>query len=306
MNAAHTMQAEHLPRVSVIIPVFNDADRLMLCLQALEKQTYPQGLLEVIVVDNGSDQSIEPLVTQFARAKACVERKPGSYAARNQGVSRARGEVLAFVDSDCIPASDWLEQGVRALLSSPNAGLVGGKVEFLFRDPAKPNAIELFDSLTAFQQKEYIQVAKFSGAGNLFTFRGVLEHVGLFNDTLKSGGDFEWSRRVFEQGYQLIYADEARVAHPARYRFDQVSRKYLRVVAGEYAIRCEKGYSFSSFSSDLLQNLLLPLRWAPRLLGRPGITPVQKVKVLWVMFVVRLLQAGERVRLWFGAESSLR
>ena len=50
------------PFVSVIIPVYNDPERLKTCLQALEEQTYPKSAYEVIVVDNGSDESIEPLV----------------------------------------------------------------------------------------------------------------------------------------------------------------------------------------------------------------------------------------------------
>jgi len=52
--------------VSVIISVYNDAERLKLCLQALEEQTYPKGYYEVIVIDNGSDESIEPIVAGYS------------------------------------------------------------------------------------------------------------------------------------------------------------------------------------------------------------------------------------------------
>jgi len=58
------------PFVSVIIPVYNDPIRLKTCLQALEEQTYPQNAYEIIVVDNGSDESIEPIVAEFSQAKA--------------------------------------------------------------------------------------------------------------------------------------------------------------------------------------------------------------------------------------------
>jgi len=58
------------PFVSVIIPVYNDSIRLRTCLQALEEQTYPQSSYEVIVVDNGSDESIEPIVAEFSQMKA--------------------------------------------------------------------------------------------------------------------------------------------------------------------------------------------------------------------------------------------
>jgi glycosyltransferase involved in cell wall biosynthesis len=55
--------------VSVIIPVYNDPVRLKTCLQVLAEQTYPNEAYEVIVVDNGSDESIEPIVAEFSQVK---------------------------------------------------------------------------------------------------------------------------------------------------------------------------------------------------------------------------------------------
>ena len=86
--------------VSVIIPVFNDAERLKICLTALEKQTYPQDYYEVIVVDNGSDENLENVVKQFTQAKLAYYPELGSYAARNHGIALAKGEILAFTDAD--------------------------------------------------------------------------------------------------------------------------------------------------------------------------------------------------------------
>ena len=61
---------ENLPFVSVIVPIFNDADRLNLCLAALQTQSYPQSHYEIIVVDNGSDdeQDIQGVVAEFKQA----------------------------------------------------------------------------------------------------------------------------------------------------------------------------------------------------------------------------------------------
>lgn len=66
------------PFVSVIIPVLNDSERLQTCLKALENQTYPKSMYEVIVVDNGSDENIEGLVSQYIQAKLSNESRPGS------------------------------------------------------------------------------------------------------------------------------------------------------------------------------------------------------------------------------------
>ena len=115
--------------VSVIIPVFNDTEKLQLCLKALENQTYPQELYEIIVIDNNSDRNITEVTKQFKQVSLTQESKRGSYAARNQGIKIARGDLLAFTDSDCIPTANWLENGVNKLLLVSNCGIVAGKID---------------------------------------------------------------------------------------------------------------------------------------------------------------------------------
>ncbi len=90
----------------MIVPVYNDILRLETCLRALQEQTYPKDPYEIIAVDNGSDESIESVVKRFSQAVVAYEAFPGSYAARNRGSSLSRGHILAFTDSNCIPASD--------------------------------------------------------------------------------------------------------------------------------------------------------------------------------------------------------
>ncbi|MBO1348747.1 MAG: glycosyltransferase family 2 protein [Hormoscilla sp. GUM202] len=99
--------------VSVIIPVYNDAEPLRTCLECLENQTYPKESYEVIVVDNASQSDTASVVNEFSQAMITYEKKPGSYAARNKGISVAKGEIIAFTDADCIPAADWIEKGVE-------------------------------------------------------------------------------------------------------------------------------------------------------------------------------------------------
>src|SRR5512137_2497769 len=154
-----------VPFVSVIIPVYNDPVRLKTCLQVLEAQTYPKQAYEVIVVDNGSDESIAPIVAGFSQAQAASEPRQGSYAARNTGIGLAQGEILAFIDSDCLPALDWIASGVAHLLRKSNSSIVGGKVEFSFQNPAHPTAPELYDSIMHFNMKRYIEKKNFTGAG---------------------------------------------------------------------------------------------------------------------------------------------
>ena len=226
-----TAEAE-LPYVSVIIPVYNDRERLATCLEALQRQTYPPDLFEVLVVDNGSTEPVEPVVAAFSQARCLHESKQGSYAARNRGIAESQGDVLAFTDADCIPDEDWIERGVQRLLSVPGSGLVAGKVDLFAQDSARPNVYEVYDRLFYLDQDVAVHRGHYGATANLFTHRSVIDDVGLFNSQLKSSGDSDWGKRVFDQGYEQLYAEEARVRHPARDAFSQLHRKTVRITGG--------------------------------------------------------------------------
>src|SRR5689334_19778980 len=204
------------PFASVIIPVYNDGERLRTCLTALSRQTYGTDRFEVIVVDNGSKVSPAPIVSGFPFARFTTETRPGSYCARNHGLSLAKGEILAFTDADCVPRPDWLERGVSAFLREPNAGLVGGKIQVFFKDPENPTFVEVYESVRAFPQHDYIREHRYGATANMITSRAVMDRVGRFNDALKSSGDKDFGNRVDKAGLKLIYADDAIVEHPAR------------------------------------------------------------------------------------------
>jgi glycosyltransferase involved in cell wall biosynthesis len=179
------------PFVCVIIPVFNDSKRLLLCLRSLYCQTYPYSCYEVIVVDNGSTENIYSICHQFPNVRYLCELGRGSYAARNCGVRAAKGKILAFTDSDCIPAADWIEAGVRSLSQSPDIGIVAGHIEFFYAQ-SQPSPVEYMDSLMHLQQR-YAQRG-YAATGNAFTWIWMFERVGMFNERLLSLGDREWGK----------------------------------------------------------------------------------------------------------------
>ena len=288
------------PFVSVVVPVYNDAERLKICLEALEKQTYPQNLYEIIVVDNASHngQEIKNIVTRYGQAVYTYECTPGSYAARNQGISIAKGEVIAFTDADCIPATDWIEKGVTHLLQVSNCGLVAGKIELFFQDPAQPTPIELYESLTAFPQDKLLEKEKGGATANIFTFRKVIDRVGLFNANLKSNGDLEWGQRVFASGYAQIYADDACVAHPARHSLLQLYKRTIRLAGGLYD-------RHNNFIKALGFHLMPPLMFVWNTFFNSPLKNIrQKIQVSLIMFFTRYITAWELCRLKLGGSSA--
>ena len=104
------------PAVSVIVPHFNDLANLRACLALLKAQTLPADDVEIIVADNNSTVGLDA-VRAVCGERTVVVNAPiqGAAAARNTGVEASRGRILAFIDSDCRPAPDWLTNGVAAL-----------------------------------------------------------------------------------------------------------------------------------------------------------------------------------------------
>lgn len=218
--------------VSVIIPTYHDWSRLTKCLKALDKQSYPKENFEIIVVNNDPNDTLPEDYFIPTNCIIVAEEKAGSYAARNTGLSVARGEVIAFTDSDCIPDKDWLVKGVACLVESENVGVVAGKIK-LFYKTEKPNAVEVYEKYTAFNQESNAKAGSSVGA-NWFSFRSVIAEFGGFNSNLKSGGDSELSVNIFKNGYHIKYCSDAVILHPSRSSYTELGTKYKRVFGGRF------------------------------------------------------------------------
>lgn len=285
------------PFLSIIIPHYNDAARLRLCLNALGKQSYSQEDFEIIVIDNGSSIDLGPIKSSFPKVIFDQEEKPGSYAARNTGIALSKGEILAFLDSDCIPTEQWLKEGVTYLQIDSIIGLVGGGIKFTFRSNYHPNIFELYDSLTGLDQEHYIKNKQFSVTANLFTFRHVFVEVGLFNTMARSTSDMEWGQRVAAKGYRLLYGPDALVYHPARATWAMLLRKILRVAGGQRDSRHMRGVPEPS----LLSSLTPPFRKINKYMHDRRIPGIKK-KVLFtvLLIMIKWAVAYELIRLHLG------
>lgn len=290
-----------IPFVSIIIPVYNDAERLRKCLTLLEQQTYPKMRYEVIVVDNNSTEQLQPMVAEFNQAAYAFEATPGSYSARNRGLAIAQGTILGFTDSDCAPALDWIENGVRQLQQHPHCGFVAGCIEFFFADPKNPTPAELYDSLHFLQQESYVKDAHFGATANLFTTPQVFESVGLFNASLKSGGDREWGERVYAAGYQQIYGADVKIAHPARASFDELNKKLCRVYEGNFRKNNKSDTPVLRFLRDVFFDAKPPIRYLLDILKNNELANAPKrIAVVYIYIRLRLARAWVNLRLYFA------
>lgn len=203
---------EEYPGVSVIVPVRNAEKTIEKLINALLEQDYPANRREIIIVDNDSNDRTVDIVKKYPVMLEQENRVRSSYAARNKGLSLAKGEIIAFTDADCIPERDWLSSGVQALLEK-EADMAGGKISFILSDHS--SASEIIDSVTFMQNEYNIKNKRTAVTANLFVHKELFKQVGFFAEA-KSGEDFSWTQRATQRGFSLIYAEQAIIYHPAR------------------------------------------------------------------------------------------
>lgn len=217
------------PSVAVVVPSFNEIDHIEDCIRGLEAQTYPESLREFVVVDNGSTDGTRETAADMGVRVVDETAIQSSYAARNRGLAETNSEVVAFLDADCVPHERWLAAGIDAL-ETDGADLAGGKVTFTF--PRGGTAAERFDSINNMQMAQNVEERSVAKTANLFVRRDVVDDVGGFPNHLISGGDVFWTKKATDAGYDLVYAPEAEVEHPAR-GFGSLLKKQFRVGRGQ-------------------------------------------------------------------------
>jgi O-antigen/teichoic acid export membrane protein/GT2 family glycosyltransferase len=293
------------PYVSVIIPVYNNASGLGLCLAALAPQTYPATRFEVIVVDNGSTDDVADVVARFPQVRLISEARPGSYAARNRGLSVATGDIIAFTDSDCIPDVGWIEGGVTALCQAEGCGLLGGAITFTYRSPEGPSTPELCDSVFDLDQQRFLALGKFACTANVFTWARVIQDVGPFDAAMKSVGDRDFGNRVAAGGYALAYTRDARVQHPARGTVRELVHKRRRVAGGHHERARKLGMPLLRLVVAMIRVLIRNPFWGLMRIQQKArhATLAAKLKVAGLYVMLSYAQAFERVRLQFGGEA---
>jgi GT2 family glycosyltransferase len=215
------------PTVSVIVVCWNAADVLGRCLDHLLAQDYPA--YEIVVVDDGStDETLAVADAASGHGDLTVVRSPrnrGCPHARNLGLARAGGEIVAFVDADGFAATDWLREVVAAFGTDET---VGGVASTVFYD-ANPlvlngaggtvNRQGWAADLSMNEPYERAQIASEAlypmGCGMALR-RSALDDVGPFDDSmLNYYDDVDYGVRLWRAGYRVVVAPYAWIDHEA-------------------------------------------------------------------------------------------
>jgi glycosyltransferase involved in cell wall biosynthesis len=238
------------PFVTVVVPVLDGERTIEGCLGALLSLAYPADRREILVVDNGSRDRTRALV---ARHPVDLLREPrrGPARARNRGIEAAQGEIVAFVDSDCLPTTEWLAELVKPFAHADVGGVAGEIVPFPPRRPAERYAARI----RHLAQERYLARPTFPFAvtANLAFRRDVFSRIGLLDPWSPRGGEAtDFCTRFFRGTEQrLELAPRALVFHRHRSTAGELFRQSWGYGEGH-------AYLYRKYRDDL------PWGWAQR------------------------------------------
>ena len=212
-------QPAKLPDISVVIPVKDRADELRRCLTSLSRLTYPQEKLQVIVVDDGSQDDSAMVAREFgALLVPSGGTGRGPAAARNVGAAMAKGELLAFIDSDCTASPEWLDELVPAF-DDPAIASVGGQVDGMCSDSAVDRYEAVMSSLSLGSRERIGNSGDdtfYLPSCNLLVRRSAFRGAGGFADSMHVGEDVDLTWRLRDEGWTIAYLPVGRVCHEHR------------------------------------------------------------------------------------------
>jgi GT2 family glycosyltransferase len=216
--------------ISVIIPTYRNWDLLIKCIDALDSQSFSKDNFEVVIINNDSEDTLPSDLKLPENFIFIEEKKPGSYAARNTGLRIAKGEIIGFTDSDCIPDKDWIKNAVTYFKLNPDCSRIAGNI-LVTKHATKPSIIETYNQIYAFPQEAVIKNHGGSMTANLFTYKSVFDKIGFFNERLMSYGDLDWGSLATKAGYKINYVEDVIVYHPPR-TFKELVIKEKRLGGG--------------------------------------------------------------------------
>jgi glycosyltransferase involved in cell wall biosynthesis len=281
-------------RLSVLVPVYEQWDLVPALLACLAAQTLPQDRFEVILSDNGSPHLAPPAALPAnVRIVTCAD--PGSYAARNAAAAAATGDWFAFTDADCLPEPGWL---AALVVAATDRTILVGAVDIR---PAgnPPNAYEIYDMLKGIPQQRYASRG-YGATANLAVAADLFRELGGFDPARLSGGDAEFCRRAGAAGARVQYVANARVTHPARATWEDVSTKARRVLGGQLAAG-----SLARRAAFLLRALGSPILPSWRFLRAPFPLP-HRLMAIGVQLRLWGVELGEALRLMTGGKAERR
>jgi glycosyltransferase involved in cell wall biosynthesis len=204
--------------ISVVIPSYNSENTIGLCIDSLIHQSY-QGEYEVIVVDSSSDNTPRVVSGAYPQVKLIhIDNRTDPGTARNIGIGEAKGEIIAFTDSDCIPLDGWLESIAAVHMSQPQYKIIGGVIR---NGNESDDSVGLAGYLAEFREflpgqskREVVHIP----TCNISFKRQVFKDYGPFQGEYYPQEDLVYNYSLVEKGEKILLDPTIEVFHNHRSR----------------------------------------------------------------------------------------
>jgi glycosyltransferase involved in cell wall biosynthesis len=217
---------------SIVVPTWNRPLELARCLGAIGSLDYPRERFEVIVVDDGGGVPLDDVIARFRGAlhvTLLTQPHAGPGAARNTGVARAQGDVIALTDDDCLPEPQWLSR-LAARLDGARA--VGGCTRNgLPHNPYATVSQLITDVGYAYFNRDPDRAAFFA-TNNLALPADRFREIGGFDAALTTYEDRDLCERWLSRGWTMAYAPDAVVVHQHALTLASFWRQHFRYGCG--------------------------------------------------------------------------
>lgn len=215
------------PLVSIIIPAHGRPEATRACVTSLLALDYPSNRREIIVVDDASAPPLAPVLADLPVRVLRQEQNIGQSAARNRAAASAHGEILAFIDNDCVADPDWLRTLVAAM-GDPAVIIAGGRVIA----PTPTGPVAAFEAVRSpldmgphGSEVGPAQRVAYMPTCNLLVRRDALLQMQGFTREMLLGEDVDFIWRAIQDGRRACYLPVARVIHHHRVQLGALLRR---------------------------------------------------------------------------------
>jgi glycosyltransferase involved in cell wall biosynthesis len=217
-----------LPYVSVVIPSYNAAAFISEALSSIAAQSYRSSLLEIIVVDDNSDDgTMDVIKAKHPEVTLITRVRGGTGAARNTGVATSKGSLICFMDADDLCHPLRIERQVEEFRHTPNLGVC-----FTNFIPFHHSGT---DTISTLLQRADLQQISARLPGTIMVSRPYWDRIGPFDESLRLGEFLDWLIRVKKLRIPVAHIDEAlyyRRIHSTNFSKDRSNYSdYARVLA---------------------------------------------------------------------------
>jgi len=208
----------YFPSISVIISTKDRGKELVECLESILSQDYSPDGFEVIVIDDGSLDETRKLASSFPCKLLTNPSSRGQSYCRNAGARQARGEILAFMDDDCVAGRTWLRD-LATYFRWDAVGAVGGYVDG-YRNRTPLDRYE--KEFSRLNLGKYIlhdlkdSSTFFIPTCNMLVRKKAFDEIGGIRESLHLGEDVDFCWRMRDAGWQALYVPSGTVKHKHR------------------------------------------------------------------------------------------